>query len=188
MKKIFRCLAVCLAFTALFMLSGCASGNEALEALPALIERAEVLNRYIWGVGPEVTEYDDSSVTASGTSKYVRVADTSEFTTLAALTEAILQTYSTDYCDIIFEIVLEGGEDTFARYNEDAEGVLTFNVRSSGYELRTVLDASAARVKSTGFNRVVVAVPCTFDGQPDGDYEVNLVWENGEWKLDSPTY
>ena len=188
MKKFIKCLAVCLALFSVLALSGCASGNEALDALPALIERAEVLNRYIWGVGPEVAEYDDSSVTASGTSKYVKVADTAEYTTLASLTEAILQTYSTDYCDIIIEIVLEGGEDTFARYNEDAEGNLTFNVRSSGFELRTALDAASAKVKSTGFNRVVVSVPCTFDGQPDGDYEVSMVWENGEWKLDSPTY
>jgi len=181
-------MAVCLVFAALFMLSGCASGNEALKALPGLVEKAEVLNTYIWGTGPEVENYDDNPVTAAGTSKYVKVADTAEYTTLASLTEAILQTYSTDYCDIIIEIVLEGGDDTFARYNEDAEGNLTFNVRSPGYELRTVLDPSAAKVKSTGYNRVVVSVPCTFDGQPDGDYEVSMVWENGSWKLDSPTY
>lgn len=172
----------------IFAFSGCASGNEALGALPELIERAEVLNAYIWGKGPELVEYDDSALTASGTSKYVKVADTAEYTTLAALTEDILKTYSTDYCDIIIEIVLEGGEETFARYSEDAEGNLTFNVRSAGYDLRTVLDVSGAEVKSTGFNRVIVSVPCTFDGQPDGNYEVSMVWENGEWKLDGPTY
>ena len=169
------------------MLTSCASGNEALAALPTLIERAEVLNEYIWGKGPEVEFYTEGGISSSA-SKYVRVAPSAEYSTLSELTEAILQVYSNDYCEIIFEIVMTGSEDVFARYNEDETGRLTLDVVNKGFELRTVLDASKAKVKSTGFNRVVVTMPCTFDGQPDGNYDVTMVWENGTWKLDSPTY
>jgi len=172
----------------LLVLPGCASGDEALAALPSLVERAEVLNGYIWGYGPELEDYEEPTLSTT-TSKYVRVAETAEYTTLADLTEAILQVYSTDYCELIIEIVLEGSDDAFARYNEDnTDGRLTFEIINEGFELRTKLDPSRAEVKSTGFNRVIVEMPCTFDGVDDGMYEVEMVWENGSWKLDSPTY
>jgi len=187
MKIIFRITALLMLAAMLLSLGACASGNEALAALPSLIERAEVLNEYIWGKGPEVEFYDDGGISSSS-SKYVRVVPSAEYSTLSELTEAILQVYSNDYCEIIFEIVMTGSEETFARYNEDDTGRLTLDVVNKGFELRTVLDASQAKVKSTGFNRVVVTMPCTFDGQPDGNYDVTMVWENGTWKLDSPTY
>lgn len=172
------------------LLAGCgASSNAAaLAALPDLVARAEVLNEYIWGYGAPV-EQDIADAAGQAAARYVRVAPDAPFTTMAALTEEILQVYSTEYCKIILEIVLEGSDDVFARYNEDTEdGRLTRDVTVEGFPLRTKLDPSQARVKSTGFNRVKVAMPCTFDGEPDGDYIVTLVFENGAWKLDSPTY
>ena len=171
------------------VLTGCgaSSSAQALEALPDLVARAEVLNEYIWGQGAPL-ENDTAGASGKSVAQYERVAGDAPFTTLAALTEEILQVYSTEYCKIIMEIVLEGNDDVFPRYNEDEDGRLTCDVTNDGFVLSTKLDPSQARVKSSGFNRVKAAVPCTFQGEPDGDYIVTLVYENGAWKLDSPTY
>ncbi len=184
MKKLFIIL---IALT--LLLTSCGPiGDEALTKLPDLISRAEVLNEYIWGLGPEVEDYTESEI-SSGSAKYVRVAASAKFTTLPALTEEILQVFSTSYCENIIEIAVSGSEEVASRYGEDtSDGRLTFNVTSRGFELRTKLDPSKAVVKSIGFNRVEIDVPCTFDGIDDGMYTVALVLENGMWKLDSPTY
>lgn len=185
--------------TALFMLtallvlcfSSCTqqvSDEEARALLSELIPKAEYLNEAFWGSGLPAkggAAYDSASALSS---QYCEVAPDCPYQTLSQLYSAAAEIYSSEYMKIISESAFDGSDDIQPRYSENSDGVLTVDLSNAGFELSTVLYPEKATVKRCSFGVLEVAVPCDFRGEPDDDYIITLVDEDGVWKLDSPTY
>ena len=59
--------------------------------------------------------------------------------------------------------------------------------KAAGLEITGKFDPSRATVKSTSSSDAVVKAPYS-SGETIKEYELTMVYENGQWRMDSPTY
>ncbi|MFA6948065.1 MAG: hypothetical protein WCQ72_03715 [Eubacteriales bacterium] len=188
MKKL---ISVALTALLVFSLACCSpsvTDEQARSILAGLIPKAEYLNDVFWGEGLAAKGGASYNASSSISSQYYEVSADCPYQTLVQLYSAAAEVYSDDYLKIISETAFDGSDDIQPRYSENDAGVLTVNVSNKGFELSTTLHPEKATVKRCSFGVLEVAVPCEFRGEPDEDYIITLVDEDGVWKLDSPTY
>ncbi len=167
MRKIaIKAVALILATFACLAAYGCAEADagEALKAYKEGYEKAYELAKIIYGEGlPYEGEYDLTEIQGD---KYVKVAESSPYTTKKALKEAILEVYTNDFYDRTLELVLFGGAESdeyglmgaSPRYKEKG-GVLYINIK---YESPITLDRrenDKAKVTDTKRSSAEITVP-----------------------------
>lgn len=185
-----------------FSLSSCLSKedrNEALNAIPDLIEKSYEINEIYFGRGLPCAEYlgnDDDYL------KYSEIADDSPYHTIPEIKKATEEVYCATYCEMLFKKAFEGtaveiGEGDsasqqiaeYARY-VDYSGVLTVRLLNEEeiITLDRTYDTEKAEITSYGDNYVMIKVPSFKDGIADVDVELKVVKESDGWRLACPTY
>ncbi len=193
MKK-FICLVLAVVFV--FSLASCSGGHsdeEIIEAAKTLIEKSYEVNEIYYGKGLPHT--GKSSVGLI--SEYAIVDSSCGYTKVDQLKELAASVYSADYCEHLYTIAFEGisndeDEDSvsYARYIVDFEDNLTVRVdaEEKGLILNRTYDFSTITVEKCVRKSAAVKIQSLVDGKIDEVLEIDLVFENGQWRLNTPTY
>lgn len=192
MKKIF---AFILALACVFTMVSCSSHSdeEIIEAAKTLIEKSYEVNEAYYGKGLPHT--GESSVGL--VSEYAIVDTSCGYSSIDELKKMAAEVYSADYCEHLYVIAFEGisndgDEETvsYARYMEDFQGKLTVRIdaEEKGLKLNRTYDFSTIAVEKCVRNTATVSIQSLVDGEKDQILEINLIFENDQWRLNTPTY
>ncbi len=191
-----RITLIFIAVIEVLSLASCEGGHsdeEIIEAAAALIEKSYEVNEIYYGKGLPST--GESSIGLA--SEYSIVDPSCGYTTVEQIKEVAARVYSADYCEHLYVIAFEGisnDEDeesaSFARYIVDFSDTLTVSndAEENGMVLNRTYDFSTIVVEKCVRNSATISVQSLVDGVADQIIELNLVYENGEWRLNTPTY
>ena len=183
-------ITVILAATTVISCGGGWDEAELLSTFTELYEKSVPINEYIFGKGLPYDNPDSYNLEELNSPHYVNVSEGSPYKTVAELEAAILEVYSKDYYTVSLKQGLFDGYGEKSkekpRYTEE-NGVLKIDVTKVGLEITGRFDPTTARVKSTSSSDAVI-VANWISGDTVKEYELIMVFENGAWRLDSPTY
>lgn len=193
-RKLLGVIALILSFSllSLFGLTSCGKKLTEEEILGIFAEKyqtSKILNEYIFGKGLPVSS--DGEESDGEGSLYIEVSEEAEYRTKDAFISAINSVYSADYvAETVMPKLFDGfGDDSdiSPRYSEK-DGILTKNIKDSGYTLSGSFDPSTATVKKlTSTTARIKAEYITGAGNTE-EFELLMLLENGEWKFNGPTY
>lgn len=201
MKKNF--LSICAALFVILLFAGCGGSaftdEEISEAATKLIAESIPINEIYFGKGLAAVDADSEATAAFAKEiktsvtllQYLPVDKSTGYDSIDRIKEATEKVYSKDYCAYLYEMAFSGISDegvtaTYARYMETESGILAVRKELSVIEARTY--STDVQVISKKGNSAVVEVQSYVDGKEDTVVEVQIIWENGAWRLDSPTY
>lgn len=200
-------LPLCLA-----VLPACASLDTTglLEAAPALLRQADILNEIYYGAGIPYDQMAEPIGNYYPADKDYLSAH--GFSTIAQLKEKTAAVFSYDYCTSIYAATLygfaaEGSGYIYARYSssqaesqrDEKETILVSATAENqlAHRLSISYALDELRLGSVGRDYAIVIVPTTTvyraDDEHEEDYtsyeelEVKFVYEDG-WRIDSATY
>ena len=200
-------IIVCILAAAMLLMavsmSGCGSAapdDGALSAAAAeLIQKSVAINEIYFGAGLEPVAADSPEAKAllselhadAAYINFLPVAGRTGYTSIASIKEATEEVYSQSYCEYLYQLAFKGisADDvaaTYARYMETDNGILTVRRDIEGIPLRTY--GTEIEVLENSGSAAVVRVQSYLDGKEDVAVEVQMIFENGAWRLDSPTY
>ena len=131
------------------------------------------------------------------TSQYSMVDPSCGYSTIDQLKELAAEVYSADYCEHLYTVAFEGisNEDdeesaAFARYIEDFSKTLTVSndAAENGMILNRTYDFSTIVVEKVARDNAIISIQSLVDGKEDIVLKINLVFENEQWRLNTPTY
>ncbi len=170
---------------------GGADETEVLTAFTELYNKSVPINEYIFGKGLPYDNPESYNIEELSSPYYVPVSESSPYKTKAELEAAILAVYSRDYYDVsmrqgLFDGYGEKNKEK-PRYVEE-NGVLKIDItKSQLITINGAFDTSTARVKSSSATEAVVTATWK-SGDTAKEYDLTMVYENGVWRMDSPTY
>jgi len=178
----------------MFSLVSCSSHSdeEIIEAAKELIEKSYVINEIYYGKGLPITEEDSLGFA----SNYAIVDTSCGFASIEDIKKATAEVYAADYCEHLYVIAFEGlsTEDDqsvcYARFLDDYADKLTMlkDVATTGVDLNRTYDFSTIVVEKCVRDMATIKVMSLVDGEEDEELTINLILENGQWKLNTPTY
>lgn len=197
MKKLF---CVLLTLVLVFSSFSCGKRNrdydeyEVKTAAENLIRKSKTLNDIYWGAG--IGYYEDDNY-ANG---YYYPADPTAlfnlgFETVDELKERTAKVFSKQYCDVIFEgnFISEGEEnqDIPKRYYQSFDCIMVYSkatvfLTDKVTYLYDTFEVVGSR-KDTVFVTISVRVE-RGEASQERVIEIGLVEEDGEWRIDTPTY
>lgn len=211
MKKTLRAIAVLLVAVVILALSACGTAPKLAkvkDTFVALVEASYEINDIFFGEGLAVYErggefaakyyiYENLSESYD---VYEIVQSESGYLTTDSIKEAASKVYSADYLEGIYTMAFDGYSDgesvTTARYLE-ADGYFlryTYGEKDpfdilEGKQRRYLFDTMKI-VRPSSSDYVNVEIESYLLGKEDETLTVTLRFtlENGEWRLDSPTY
>lgn len=164
------------------------SEKEMLDIFAEKYEASLAVNEYIWGKGPEVSEYEKNN---SVSVLYVPVSEDAAYRTKDALIEAVRSVYTTEYVDgSIMPRLFDGfGEDADVspRYSESS-GTLTKNVYDGGHELTGRFDTSSAEIEKLTSTTAKIKARYVSESGEVQSVSLLMVLESDGWRFDGPTY
>lgn len=187
---------VILCFIMVLSLAACAPAHKEEDVIAAakdLIEKSYEVNEIYYGKGLPST--GESSIGL--TSQYSMVDPSCGYSTIDQLKELAAKVYSSDYCEHLYTIAFEGisnPEDeesvSFARYIVDFSDTLTVSndAAKNGIDLNRTYDFSTIIVEKIARNKAIISIQSLVDGEEDKVLKINLVFENDQWRLNTPTY
>ncbi len=198
-RKFISLFAACM----VLFLAGCGGSSftddEIMEAAANLIAESIPVNEIYFGKGLAAVEADSEAAAAfakeiktSATHlQYLPVDKSTGYDSVDRIKEATEKVYSASYCVYLYEMAFtgisdEGSTATYARYMETEGGTLAVRKDFTVIDTRTY-DADVQVVRKKG-NSAVVKVQSYVDGKEDAVVEVQMIYEKGAWRLDSPTY
>lgn len=193
-RKLIRvaALVVSLSLLSLFGLTSCGKKLTEEEILGIFTEKYQasvLLNEYIFGKGLPISS--ESGESDGEGALYIEVSEEAEYRTKEAFIAAINSVYSSDYvAETVMPKLFDGfGDDSDIppRYAEK-NGILTKNVKDSGYTLSGSFDTSTATVKRLTASTVRIKAQYIAGDGATKEFELMLLLENGEWKFNGPTY
>ena len=170
--------------------------EEAVTILEDLIPKSQELNKIFWTTDIPLLDENAEAVSAVTTAQYYEVAEDFPYRSVAELKAAAEAVFSTDYLEDVYALAFDGyeysdDETTYTlnpRFKDNSEGILCFDItNTTNYPLNTVIDISSAKVESTTYALVTISLDCTISGNAS-QIKITLYNQNGEWRLDSPTY
>ena len=210
MKKLL--IYVLVVFTAFSLFSGCEPADnreplsltteEAREILGGLVPLSLELNEVFFGKGLPTADPDAADSEESG-AEYYEVSPDAAYKSIAEIKADAEKVYSSAYLSHVYIIAFEGAKTDYGTENEDGEaayteyidprykeedGVLMIDVAYAGYELNNTPLTDTAEVVECTPDYVKVSVKYSADGAEAGTMNILLAYENGQWRLDSPTY
>ena len=210
MKKTMRAVSLLLVAVLILLLSACGAPDisEVKDTFATLIEASYEINDIFFGEGLAVykrggefaAKYYIYEELSENYDFYEIVQSESGYLTVDSIKEAAGKIYSEDYLEGIYTMAFDGYSDgesvTTARYLE-AEGYFlryTYGEKDSfdileGKQRRYLLDTMKI-VRPSSANYVNVQIDSYLLGAEDEILTVILRFtlQNGEWRLDSPTY
>ncbi len=168
------------------------SDEEIIEAAKALIEKSYVINEIYYGKGLPITEEDSLGFA----SNYAIVDTSCGFATVDDIKKATAEVYASDYCEHLYLLAFEGlsTEDqesvSYARFIDDYTDKLTMlkEIAETGADLNRTYDFSTITVEKCVRNMASIKVMSLVNGKEDKELTINLILEDGQWKLNTPTY
>lgn len=187
-RKILCVLTVFVVLLALATLTSCSgkvSEEEAAAEVTRLVKESYELNVIYFGDGlPYEDDGDERNL-------YAPVAEDAPFVTKEALTYKTRTVFSKDYAASMIETAFQGAQDAngttalYARYIVSSDGKLTVYKNIEGIE-KKVNEYDYSTVLITKISKRFIEANIT---AKDGEVvEVILINQNGEWRIDSPTY
>ncbi len=161
--------------------------DEAREIIKELVESSYDLNVIYFGTGlrHELTEED--------TGDYIRVSEDALYTTKKPLVEKTKEIFSADYAqDIISSAFVGAGGGisstaSYARYIEDVDGILTIRRDSVVVDAIAEYDYSTIKIIKNSKNLIIARIQ-TSNLESNTEVQMQFVYEDGAWKIDSATY
>ncbi len=167
--------------------------DEAVE----LIEASYAVNDIVFGHGLPVWHYGseyaellhvyDKSSTFENVTEYATVA------TLDSIKQRMSAVYSAAYVESLFTPLFDGyayEEGSMpAQYREDSSRLYQWKGYRPLVTWQRVYDYASMRVVGGDEQTAVIEIDSHLENeQTTLTVELVLVWENGEWRLDTPTY
>ena len=182
---VFTAVILLLVAAALSSCSGRVSEEEAISEVTRLVKESYELNVIYFGDGlPYEDDGDERNL-------YAPVAKDAPFVTKEALTYKTRTVFSNDYAASMIETAFQGAQDAngttalYARYIVSSDGKLTVYKNIEGIE-KKVNEYDYSTVLITKISKRFIEANIT---AKDGEVvEVILINQNGEWRIDSPTY
>ena len=193
-----KIICLILAVVTVLSLASCgvskADAEEITAAAKELIEASYEINEIYFGKGLKVTNTEVLANTS-----YWYVTDDCGYSSMDEIKAATAKVYSTDYCnDYLFLIGFEGiknvdeeqSDIASARFKEDTKGKLCQNksISENGLELNRTYDFSTITVEKCVRNSATIQVQSLVNGEKDQIIKLTLVYENDQWRLNTPTY
>ncbi len=204
MKAILRiaCLAIVL-IIALPMVS-CGDNAPKLDDVKEnfiyLIEGSRELNHVFFGIGLPVYRRGDSLSErkmvyfTDELPGYNRVMESSSYFSVDEIKADAERIYSADYLSALYESAFDGiiigNSGAYLRFYDNGEWLYQ-NASATDFGLsERIYDYSTMKiVKPSEANYVNVSIECySLANQNRVEYILSFVFENGGWRLDSPTY
>ena len=193
MKKKNRIIAFCLilifVLSVIPALASCKrlSYDEARVEIERLVKESYDLNVIYFGTGlmHEVDEESDE--------KYVRVSENALYTEKKPLVDKTREIFSSEYSQGIISSAFVGASGgisstgTFPRYIEDYDGVLTIRRDSAVIKEIATYDFSTIKVIKNSRNSMIARIT-TSNLQANIEIQIQFVYENDGWRIDSATY
>lgn len=203
MLRFITVMLLCIGFT--LSLCGCKkadpepdpiqmSDEEAIDIISKLIPESEKINEIFWGKGLEPEEQADDNISVM----FLPVSESCGYSTIAEIKEAAEKVYSKAYLtSSVYVSIFDGvasesydGVVDFAidpRYKEIG-GKLYVNITYIPLDLKTKLLPDTAKVITTDAYSVTIRLDYEIDGKAQGELDLKIVLQDGEWRLDTPSY
>jgi len=202
MKKLMRAAAWMLVLVMLIALSACHRPQPpALENIydvaVDLIERSYAVNDLVFGYGLPVwqadSEYAATHYMYNKTPIYENVTEYASVSTIAQIKTMMGKVYSADYLESLFSAMFDGyayEEGVMAaQISEDAKGLYQHRSYSPLITNQRIYDYATMRIVSGDDRTAVIRLDSHLENETTTlPVELVLVLEDGEWKLDTPTY
>lgn len=203
-KRICICLLALTLFLCSLSWTSCSSRPPALEQIydivVDLVERSYPANDLLYGYGLPVIAigsqwaelnhiYQDSDY-----ANYEYVSENSRYLSASAIKEALESVYSSSfvsqYQSVLFDGFVVGGSVVSARYYESDDWLYQSVAGEPLITRQRIYDYSTMRVvKPSRADYVTVEMDTHLEGEDTVlPVTISIVYENGTWKLDSPTY
>jgi hypothetical protein len=159
--------------------------SEAKEIVKDLVEQSYELNVIYFGAG---LKHDEKSEEG-----YIRVSDDALYTKKKPLVDKTKEIFSESYAQGIISSAFvgnSGGIDStaaYARYVEDFDGVLTIRRDSAVIEEIAEYDFSTTKIIKNAKNSIIARIT-TNNLESNTEVQIQFVYEDGAWKIDSATY
>ena len=171
------------------------NADEVISAAKTLIAKSDDLNTLFWGEG---IEYVEDDLYSNGYYYPANPLSLGKYGihTVEDMRNKAREVFSVSYCESIFSSVLSasGDEDVIAGYTRYYEGNYGIMVYSRAKVILTdevEYDLSTVKVVGADEKMVYVTVMATVtrgELSQTRERKVGLVYENGEWKINTPTY
>ena len=198
MKKV---ISIILVLTFIFSFTSCGEESikydeeEVISAAKNLIAKSDDLNTLFWGEG---IEYIEDELYSNGYYYPANPLSLGKYGvyTVEDMRNKAREVFSVGYCESIFSSVLSaaGDEDViagYARYYEGLSGVMVYSRAKVILTDEVEYDLSTVKVVDADSKMVYVTVMATVtrgELSQTRERKVGLVYENGEWKINTPTY
>ncbi len=190
-----RIIAFVIAVIMIFSMVSCSthSDDEIIEAAKTLIEKSYEVNEVYYGKGLPHTGKSSVGLV----SEYAVVDTSCGYSSIDDLKKMAAEVYSADYCEHLYVIAFEGisndGDEesvSYARYIEDFKNELTVRIdaEEKGLKLNRTYDFSTITVEKCVRNTATISIQSLVDGEKDQVLEISLIFENEQWRLNTPTY
>lgn len=199
----FRICALCLVMLCLLTaLSACARSkpprlediyDEAVE----LIEKSFAINDIAFGHGLPVwhigSEYAEMLYIYNNTPIFENVTEYATVTTLAQMKQRMEAVYSSAYLESLFVPLFDGyayEEGSMpAQFNEDSTRLYQWKGYAPLVTQQRIYDYASMRVVGGDAQTAVIEIDSHLENEQTSlVVELVLVLENGQWRLDTPTY
>lgn len=182
--------------------------DEIEQRVKWLIEKSYPLNTVLYGVGMPVyskdskkaeIEYIYDSFNTIYTS-YDIITPYSSYLTIEEFKMAAEEVFSTSYLQSLYAVLFDGllleygsdGQVLLADYSEDSDWIYQSRTKSALVDWQRIYDYSSMQISRRGNqNRVQITLDTYKSGETDKEplpVRLNLIYERGNWYLDSPTY
>lgn len=185
------------------LLAGCSNSSFTDEEIRAaavdLITESIGVNEIYFGKGLAAVEEDSDEASAFAKEiktsatllQYLPVDESAGYDSIDSIKKATEKVYSQSYCAYLYEMAFtgissDGAAASYARYMESEGGILAVRREFTAIDTRTY--SEDIRIVSKSGNSAVVEAQSYVDGKEDVLVKVQMVYENGAWRLDSPTY
>lgn len=208
MKRMLKIVAaVSAAILVLAMAVSCGvdyTDEEIIKEAKALIEGSFEINEIYFGKGLPISAEDSEEARDFATEnglelenvQYLPVTEDSAYTSIDDIKESTAKIYSQSYCQYLYSMAFEGYSNddgtaaVYAKYMEDENGILTARIDLAENELpKRTYDYDTMKVTEKKENSASVKMDSYLDGEKEEkSVTFTFVKEDGEWKLDTPTY
>lgn len=169
--------------------------SEAQRVLQELVPEAEKINEIIWGKGIPAAQGENGALETVNAAQYRRADTSYGYNNTSELREAISKVYSKAFIDTAINYTafegaggaLDENDGIYPRYKDGDNGELLVDITHAAFNISTEISAHSAHVTGANFEKVYVTVNAEVSGE-SRELSLTLVLQDGEWRLDTPTY
>ncbi len=161
--------------------------DEAKKEIERLVTESYILNVIYFGTGLK------HEITSEDKGDYIKVSEDALYTEKKPLVEKTREIFSSDYAQGIISSAFVGAGGgisstaTYPRYIEDSDGTLTIRRDSVVIDEIAIYDFSTMNIIKNSRNSIIVRI-MTKNLEKNQEVQIQLVYEENGWRIDSSTY